>query len=608
MIVRKVILTLMNGPGSHTVQHLRRSILACRYRGGVHRVQEGRTVEVTPRNLVLEAADDDLFAYVVVLVTLQTRLQQGHQLSRHCLIGQAASCNRFFHTAIRIVYHNGQFRHLAVAVQGNCTLGQRHIDVVVDEGQVRDVGLTVVLQSKLVLNRNQRSNEAVVTGVNVVLITGLLGQHRGVNDLDVRLDTEVCGGTVTLCIVEVEVVSLAVLQTAHLSDIVQVDFCLGNGVRRTQVKHQLAIDEQVHVVVTGEGEVQVFILVVDELRVALHRQVVVGAVVVVGPVCRTVGDQIAVNVAGHTVAQICACTTHAKRVKTILGQLVTTDILLPTAGRRCPGDGFGLRVVNHTVCVIIFCTVVTGVEDVADRAVVLGLLHQIHHLVFADRLTVTGAVIEHIVQQEVCGIVPGGNAGIILQATVVVFCLSFCIGAETIRDLCADLGRKVGATQVTQLMTHDEIGIIGTILVLPLHCHGFLHIVRQIIHRSFGVGELLVGIQRRIDQTGTNPCAVYQLLRTARQRRRDRIRNPSYHSQSSRYQGWSKTRPSADSSASLHRSSPAGRNLRCRLARKLLPEQQRRRCSCRCSHRPHRQKMRCRQCRCRHPWPVSGKS
>ena len=86
----------------------------------------------------------------------------------------------------------------------------------------------------------------------------------------------------TLHVIEVKVVDLTVLQTAEIAHIVQLNLNFGYGMCATQIHYKLSVNEQVHVIIACESEIQIVVFIVDELCMAFKGHVIVGIIVVLG--------------------------------------------------------------------------------------------------------------------------------------------------------------------------------------------------------------------------------------------------------------------------------------------------------------------------------------
>ena len=531
VVAFKAVFGLLNLPIGNTIQCAHGVHCQC---FGMHSVREG--VVGTPgiiRDLILKAVDADLFTHCQTICehTLQNVFRQAA-----CLI---ACLDR----AIGIVEIGIHLCHLGIFVQRDGILGEGDTNVIVVKFQIHQGSFAIVGQFEGVTHLLAGIDITVVTGGNAVLVTALLGQHGRVNDLNVGLDAEVGSGTVTLHVEEVKVVSLTVLQSTESGHIVQIDFCLGDGVGRTQVQNADAVDEQVDVIVAGEGEVQVVIVVVDELCMTFQGQKVVGVVIVLVPVGGAGGDHITVGVAGNTVTQINACTAHTQRVKTGSGQGITTYISLCSAIGLGDGEIACLGIVDFTVGIVIFGTIVLGVKYKAGITVGIGGLDQMHSLIVANRHAVAVAasdsricstVTPGVVQQEVGCLVPGCSIGNHRQFSCFKLCLCICIcalgiGEDAAADhICQIINGSIGIANilivfVEQLMTDRIVGIIGAIRLIG-NSKYLLHIVRQVIDSCLSIYRLALGVQFFIDQIGTDKGAVDHLFCLAVQSNFNRFR------------------------------------------------------------------------------------
>ena len=152
-------------------------------------------------------------------------------------------------------------------------------------------GVAQILDGKAILNRAILIDDTAIVNLGVILIGELFVLDRAVRNTDVGNDTHVGTGTVALHVVEVEGVALTFLQrqsgitglggtrrhsrVSSSNIVVQVHFHLGDGVGTADIQHQLAVDEQVNVIITFELEEQVVIGVVNELAITLQNVVVV---------------------------------------------------------------------------------------------------------------------------------------------------------------------------------------------------------------------------------------------------------------------------------------------------------------------------------------------
>ena len=318
---------------------------------------------------------------------------------------------------------------------------------------------------------------------------------------------------------EVEVIGLAVLQVALCSHIVQIHSDLGDGVCGADVQDADTVDVQINVVVTGEGEVQVLIFVVDELCVAFQSQTVVRFIVEFCPIIRICRNHIAVNIAGQ------AITPGLNRVKAVIGLGVTTRPGIRTRLEFCMGNGAGLSVVDFAIGIIILSAVIGGVEDIVGLAV-FSLLNQVDVLILVDGHTVAvtassgcvlGTVTPSVVQQEVSCVVPGFDIFVNAQLAAVELCLGSSVGTIATSNFLADLGSQGFTAQLTQFMAGDKISIISTIRIALSVTQRLLHIGHNVVHRCLGIDGLTFLIQGISNQVGTDIGTVNGLLCAAGQ-------------------------------------------------------------------------------------------
>ena len=180
---------------------------------------------------------------------------------------------------------------------GNKTLLviQSYTNVAVLKVQVVELAVALVGHREAILNELVALDSAAVRNFLFALVGSLIRLQSGVRNTDVGEDPAVSAPAVTLHVVEVEGIALAFHQVQLLSTgdlrcgaagicqnvlcpfnvVIDVHGDLGNGVGRADIQNQLAVDEQVNVIVTFELEEQVIFRVVDELTVGDHGVVIV---------------------------------------------------------------------------------------------------------------------------------------------------------------------------------------------------------------------------------------------------------------------------------------------------------------------------------------------
>ena len=480
VVACKAVLLFLNPVVCDTVELFGGRVLVVCSAGGVNSIVEVGVINpFLFGDGVLEAVDQDSLAYTNAV---------SQCLLQHVLC-QTALCNVLLDGTIRIVDSQQQIVDrsgiliCAIGVEVQRFRSNGYANVVIQEFQILQQSFAVVGQLEAVVDRLLGIHIAIVANFHAILITGLLGQHGGVNDLDVGLDTEVGSGTVTLHVVEVKVVGLTVAQTTQRGNVVQIDGNLTDGVRTTQVQNAGAVDVQIHVIVTGEGEVEVLIIVVDKLCMTFQRQVVVGGAVVFSFVILSLGKTkvrivIGVKTAGHTVTQFLTCAAETHGVKTVFSLNVAAGICRATICVIATVSHLsGLRVDDVAILVIILGVVVSRVEGVVDAAVCFGLLNQTDFLVFRSSHAVAFHIVEGGMQQEVGSIVVAVNILNGCQRAAFKICLCFGIAARIAVDLAAQNGCQVtggGAALanivvivVKQLVAHDIPQIVGTVSVPP---------------------------------------------------------------------------------------------------------------------------------------------
>ena len=351
-----------------------------------------------------------------------------------------------------------------------------------------------------------RIYKAVVAHVYAVLIGNLFGQHGGVNNLDVGLETEVGSRTVAFHVVEVEVVNLTILQTAELLDIVERDAALGDGVCATHIQHADPVDVQIHVIVAGEVEIQVVILIEDKLRMALQGHIVVCVFVIVRNVVlvRVNNFKIFVSVVSEILP--------TDRIKPILRLQVTTDI-----GRACSGsDMIRLAVVDHAFRSVINAAVVGGVINI-----IITLLDKVDLVILLHSLPIPRVIAVQILQQEVSSIIIG--AAILCLGKRLAFGIRHAAqpAIDTLAEhLCQITGCTAGVADIVvivvkQLSAHDIPHVIGAIAVLPFFRERFLHILSDIPNRCLRINRLSVSTEHRLNKVCANVAPIKRLHRAA---------------------------------------------------------------------------------------------
>ena len=480
------------------------------------------------RNVIMEAINCNFFA------NFQTCLQ----ILLELVLRQTAYGHFRLDCSIGIIQRHAQIFDFGIAVQRNTVLADVRSNSIIAKDQISDCLPAVVLQTELVNHRLIGIHIAVVTGVCTVLVTGLGGGHGGVNDLDIGLNAEVGSGTVTLYVEEVKVVNLTVHQTALGGSILQIDGNLGNGVSTAHIHDTSAVDVQINVVITGEGEVLICIFIVYELCVTFQRQIVVRGIVERTPI-RYLIDLIVVGVAGQTVAQYTdtIIIAGAQRVKTMIRQCVASDkhvLRETTIGGFCIPDGRGLGILNGAIHGIIFGVIIGGVKDVVGIALTVGLLQKVQRMIVVDAHAVAvaagfvcihGAVAPDVMQQEVGNFKPVMYIGVIVQFAIhpgflefIILCLKVSfIGVVSIvcANLLAELGSQIDAAKLIQLVTHDVRQVIFcAIRDFPFRCHCLLKISGKEADGATGIARLAICRQSAPYQIIADESAVSCLLDT----------------------------------------------------------------------------------------------
>ena len=198
----------------------------------------------------------------------------------------------------------------------------------------------------------------------------------------------------TLHVIEVKVVNLTVLQFAKSFDIIELDSALGNRMTAAQVHDKLAVDEQIYVIVTGKGKVQVIVLVVNELGMPLQGHIVVGLFVILGALFRIPGER----PIDTPVDPIAAITDGVKAQFRNRNTIPTLAIYLVI-------DKAGVGDIPAVIVVVRI--VVCRVKAVVGAAIVGSTLHQSQTVVIVDSLTITLAVRKSVVQQEIGCVIVG---------------------------------------------------------------------------------------------------------------------------------------------------------------------------------------------------------
>ena len=208
--------------------------------------------------------------------------------------------------------------------------GQTHRIIV--EGQIIELVFTFVGNAEaifdvllgIVLTLFIGHNNTAVVDLGAVLISLLLGDHRGVGHQNVGGHSHVGTPTVTFHVVEVNgvvftvdqvqampasvvvllgrldgtvlnrlienllkllitdigTVAIILLQEGHLllspqNVVVHLHLHRGDGVSSTDIQHQLPIDKEVNVIIALKLEEQIILVVVNKLRIGLHYIIVV---------------------------------------------------------------------------------------------------------------------------------------------------------------------------------------------------------------------------------------------------------------------------------------------------------------------------------------------
>ena len=152
-------------------------------------------------------------------------LQSGGKKLFELICVQGSLGDKLLYRAVPVIYRCSQAFGSCFRVELEAVLGEGYAELRVIKGKVEDRLFAVVGKRVFVYNGFIRVDVTVISGADAVLISDFFRQHAGVNDLDVGLDTEVCGSAVALHVVEVEVVDLAVLKTADIGDIVKAYTC-----------------------------------------------------------------------------------------------------------------------------------------------------------------------------------------------------------------------------------------------------------------------------------------------------------------------------------------------------------------------------------------------
>ena len=270
-----------------------------------------------------------------------------------------------------------------------------------------------------------------------------------------------------------------------------------------KVKHKLPVYEQIHVVVTGEGEIQIVVLIIDELCMSLERLVIVGAAVVFGGF---ISGQLMVNTAVYSVA------ARANRIEAKLRN-----------GNAAPAGAVNLvvdkaRVGNVSAVIVVVRVVVCRVKAVVGAAVPGGALHETQIAVIVDCLTVAVAVLKGVVQQEIGRIIIGRAQLGVRQLSRVIFPFGLKVRARSFYALTQHGGKLLHcAVVIIGLGAHDVVEVIAVSAVALLYRQRLFQQPCEIVNGFLLIDNSLVRSQILLSQPDTRAarkngltCAVRQ--------------------------------------------------------------------------------------------------
>ena len=304
----------------------------------------------------------------------------------------------------------------------------------------------------------------------------------------------------TLHIIEVEVIHAAVHKAAGLGNILELDGHLGNGVGAAKVHGKHVVDEQVHVIIAGEGEVLVRILTVHELGMTFKGKVVVVPAVKLG--IRVVAADIKGFAAGDAVAIV------GDGVKVVI---VGGHAVAPAGNLAGRIDLLG--VVDKTVGAVVCGFGIGGAELVANLACSVGGLDELQLMVgVIERFAVTSVGGEGAVQQEVGGFIIGIAIRRVNEGAAVEAALCIAVGAGAAVDVLTQHGGKILIAELCQLFALHEVVVIGAVRILFGHGKGLFKHPCKVVHHVLLVDEVLARSgDGRLHKTHPGTAAV-QLL------------------------------------------------------------------------------------------------